>query len=292
MNALAKNTAADPEREFKMGNGEFQAIAKAIYKHAGIVIDSSKRELVYSRMSRRLRALSLSDFSSYLSILEGAQGKSEIKHLINTLTTNHTRFFREPHHFQYMQETIIPYWKKRAEKTGNKRLRIWCAASSTGEEPYTLAMVIANGLKGSVQWDWKILATDIDTSVLAAAKKGIYENKALEEIPKDYRRSYINKLGDGQFEIKPELKRHLTFNRLNLHGAWPIKTSFDMIFCRNVFIYFDLPSKQLLVDRFSEVLSEEGWFFLGHSESILVENSPFKLVGRTIYEPSNVVRRL
>ncbi len=291
MTALA-NENVQEDREFSMDDAAFKTISEAIYKQAGIVIDETKRELVYARVVRRLRALSLPGFESYAQLLQGANAVKESKDFINALTTNHTRFFREPHHFEFLQNTIIPYWKKRAKFTGNKRIRVWSSASSSGEEPYTLAMVLADAFDRGEGWDWKILATDIDTNILNKAKQGRYDDLGLEEIPPGYKARYLKQNDDKSFIVNSELKNHITFNRLNLHSAWPIKTEFDVIFCRNVFIYFDPPSKKSLVDRFAKTLSNDGWLFLGHSESILGDRSAFKLVGRTIYEPRHVERTI
>jgi len=273
------------DREFSMRDGDFRVIAGAIYDHAGIVIGDHKKELVYSRLARRLRQLGLPNFEAYLARLEGPEGDAERNHLINALTTNHTNFFRESHHFDYIRETLVPYWKQRAAKTGNKTLRIWSAGCSTGEEPYTLAMVLHQALEGQPGWDWKILATDIDTNVLARCKAGVYEASAAEGIPARYRTPYVEKVSGDQSRIRMsgKLRSHLVFNRLNLHAAWPVKKPFDTIFCRNVTIYFDAPAKNLLMQRYRKQMKDDALLFLGHSESLLGGVVDLTPVGRTIY---------
>ncbi len=277
--------ASPPDnREFRLSEKAFRAIAETIYAHAGIVLDTSKKELVYARLARRLRKLSFPDFSSYLDFVNSDDGQEERTNLINALTTNHTKFFREDHHFDFLRSTIIPYWKTRARQTGNKRLRIWSSASSSGEEPYTLAMVLGAELDDS--WNWKILATDIDTNVLDIGRQGLYPSELLRDIPRDYQRKFITSQTVSTFNISPALQSRVVFNRLNLHGPWPIKGKFDVIFCRNVIIYFDAPSKEKLLQRFRASLTPDSWFFLGHSESVLDRQAGFQLVGRTIYRLS------
>lgn len=283
--ATASSRRAEGEREFAMRDADFRVIADAIYDHAGIVIGDHKKELVYSRLARRLRQLGLRDFTAYLARLDGPDGDGERNHLINALTTNHTNFFREPHHFDYIKDVLVPYWKTRAAKTGDKTLKIWSAGSSTGEEPYTLAMTLDAALKGDPGWKWKILATDIDTNVLKHCREGSYPASAISGVPKGYRSYCERDRRDGadRFVMSQALKSHMVFNRLNLHASWPIKTKFDAIFCRNVTIYFDGPSKQRLIERFATLLKPDACLFLGHSESLLGGKVDMSPVGRTIY---------
>lgn len=281
-------TATDHDRggrEFSMRDVDFRIIAKAIYDHAGIVIGDHKRELVYSRLARRLRELGLPDFKAYLDRLDGALGDAERNHLINALTTNHTNFFRESHHFDYVRNHLVPYWKRRAQSDGNRKLRIWSAGCSTGEEPYTLAMTMAEAMDGLGGWDWKILATDIDTNVLNHCREGRYEREAVKSTPAQYRTKFFRSSSrdDGHMAVSASLKSHLIFNRLNLHAAWPMKVKFDAIFCRNVTIYFDADSKRTLIQRFRGMMKEDACLFLGHSESLLGDSGHLKSVGRTIY---------
>ncbi len=289
--ARAPLTGLAREREFHMRDEDFRVIARAMYDHAGIVLGDHKRELVYSRLARRLRRLGLDDFQSYLERLNGPLGDQERNHLINALTTNHTNFFREAHHFDFIRERLVPYWKKRAAETGSKKIRLWSAGCSTGEEPYTLAMVLADTLGREGGWDWKILATDIDTNVLARCKSAEYEAGAIAGIPEHYRKAYVKPVkGDpSRVRLAPQLRSHLVFNRLNLHAAWPIRHPFDAIFCRNVTIYFDGPSKNTLMKRFRGLLRDDACLFLGHSESLLGGVTDMTVAGRTIYVVSGGV---
>jgi len=283
--ALTASSRRKGEREFHMSDGEFREVAKIIYAQAGIVLGDHKKELVYSRLARRIRELGLADFKSYMLRLNGNNQNEERSHLINALTTNHTHFFREIHHFEYIQKTVVPKWIARAEKSGSKQLKFWSAASSSGEEPYTLAMTVAHALEGHSGWDWKMLATDIDTKVLQQARLGHYKAETAKGIPPAIRSKYVSPV-KGQpdmINIKDSLKPNITFNQLNLHGDWPMKGQFDLIFCRNVTIYFDAESKNRLVARFRDYLKPDGVLFLGHSESVLGEKAKYHSVGRTIY---------
>ena len=286
--AASATKRADGEREFRMRDSEFQAIAAAIYAHAGIVLGEHKKELVYSRLARRIRELGLADFKDYIDYLNGPNKLRENGHLINALTTNHTHFFREEHHFEHIAKEVVPRWKANAKKTGSKKLRFWSAGCSTGEEPYTLAMTVAHALASEKGWDWRILATDIDTKVLDHAKQAHYKADIAKSVPPAIRAKYISKLrgDDTKIAIDPSIKPHMRFNHLNLHGSWPMTSKFDLIFCRNVTIYFDAKSKQTLVSRFRQFLKPDGFLYLGHSESILGEKADFHSVGRTIYAHS------
>lgn len=283
--ALA-NVKPVESREFALQDAEFQAIADAIYAQAGIVVGANKRDLVYSRLARRLRSLGLPDFAAYVRRLDGPEGQAEIGFLINALTTNHTHFFRESHHFDFMLDTAIPYWIKRAERGGSRCLRIWSAGCSSGEEPYSIATTMADGFRGRVGWDWKILATDIDTDVLNMARAGRYGMNRLKDVPESAQKKYLDKIAGkpDERQFKPELRKHITFNRLNLHGKWPMRCKFDLIFCRNVAIYFDAEAKKTLVQRFTGTLRDDGWICLGHSETGLGESANLDGVGRTIYK--------
>lgn len=288
----AANKNEMESREFRMRDSDFRTIVEAIYAHAGIVIGDHKRELVYSRLARRLRRLGLSDFETYLARFDGPAGAEERDHLINALTTNHTHFFRESHHFDHVRDVAVKHWQERAAKTGDRKIRIWSAGCSSGEEPYSLAMTLADALGRSAGWDWKILATDIDTNVLDDARRGEYPKGAVRDVPKRLQSAYLkNSAPDGSMvRVQESAKSHLVFNRLNLHGAWPMKGQFDLIFCRNVTIYFDGPTKNKLVKRFAENLKPDGWLYLGHSESVLGGTAGLQPVGRTIYSCNGKAR--
>ncbi|MFS2316801.1 CheR family methyltransferase [Maricaulis sp. D1M11] len=278
----AQRQMMDPDRrEFDMNDADFQAISDLLYRRAGIVLGDHKRELVYARLARRLRTLGLGDFQSYRAVLESESGQNEQNVLINALTTNHTRFFRESHHFDYLANSLVPLWLNEIRMGRRKRVRIWSAGCSSGEEPYSIALVLARFRDLMSRADVKILATDIDTQVLATARAGLYPANAETTLdaPAQKRVEHVG----GQIGM-PELERGLiTFNKLNLHGPWPMKGLFDVIFCRNVTIYFDTPTKTRLLQRFHDQLTPSGLLFMGHSESLVSGETGFVSAGRTVY---------
>ncbi len=277
----SQTKGTNPEREFLFTDKDFDKIRELIYNHAGIVLREEKRTMVYSRLGRRLRELELNTFQEYLTRLEKNDFKGdEFENLVNSLTTNLTKFFREDHHFTYLKnQVLIPYLE--AYKAGKcpRRFRIWSAGCSTGQEPYTLAMTIAETPNIS-QLDIKVLATDIDTKVLASAKAGFYEK--VEGIPQDLLKKYATPSGNG-YQMNESLKRFLVFKQLNLLEPWPMSGPFDVIFCRNVVIYFDKPTQAKLFNRYADLLGENGKLFIGHSESLHHVCDRFHLVGQTIY---------
>lgn len=276
---------SDREREFPMSDKEFRAIAATLHEHAGIVLGERKRELVYGRLSRRLRALGLASFKQYVDRLHGPDADLEQAHFINALTTNHTQFFREPHHFDFIREVAIPHWTRRARETDDWRLRLWSAGCSTGEEPYSLAMTLAKALEHEPRWDWKVLATDIDTKTLQHGRMAEYAASVGASIPTDLRNAYSKPVGrqSDRFRMNSNIRDRVVFNRLNLLGPWPITVRFDAVFCRNVIIYFDAETKSSLVSRYAKVLKPDGWLMLGHAESILDSRHKLQPIGRTIY---------
>lgn len=266
-----------------LGDAEFDFIRHVIAENAGIVLGPNKRQLVQGRLGRRLRELGLPSYEAYCDHVRDS-GPEELVGLINALTTNVTAFFRENHHFDALASYMIPEALKRNQAT--RRLRIWSAGCSTGEEPYCLAMVAAETVPAHLRWDVKILATDIDSEVIAAAQQGIYPIDRLATVPQDrLRRCFRKGVGAnaGQALIQPDIARLISFRTLNLLQAWPMKGPFDIIFCRNVMIYFDQATRERLLARFAELLAPEGYLCLGHSESIHAGTAPFRLVGKTIY---------
>lgn len=268
------------QQEFALHDRDFRKIVEIVTTKTGIVINDKKRAFVHGRLGRRLRVLGLSDFSQYCRVLEGPDGDAEQSMLVNAITTNHTSFFREPHHFDYLVKTILPSVVQGATK---RRLRIWSAGCSTGEEPYTLAMVLS-GHVPTAAWDRKILATDLDTNVVAHARAGLYDAERLKSIPDVFLKRHVSQLPDGRGEMGAELKSLISFAPLNLLESWPMRGPFDIIFCRNVVIYFDKPTQSRLFDRYADLLAKDGWLVVGHSESLLNITDRFKLVGRTIYQ--------
>jgi chemotaxis protein methyltransferase CheR len=269
--------------EYEIDDRDFHKIAQLVRDKTGIVIDGRKRAFVQSRLGRRLRALGLADFAAYCRMLEDPQaGEAEQAMLVNAVTTNHTSFFREPYHFDYLAATVMPAILAGARER-NHRLRIWSAGCSTGEEPYSLAMILCECRQKLRDWDCRILATDLDTNVLAHAESGLYDAERALSIPSELRRHYVTSADDGQIAIREPLRSLITFRQLNLLGEWPMKGQFDVIFCRNVTIYFDKNTQRTLLDRFARILRPDGWLFVGHSESLLNLTDRFQLVGRTVY---------
>jgi chemotaxis protein methyltransferase CheR len=271
------------QQEYALHEGDFRKICRLVMDTAGIVLSDKKRAFVQGRLGRRLRVLGLSDFAAYCRLLESPAGDEEKNNLINAVTTNHTSFFREPHHFQYLAQTILPHIAK-TQRGGGGRFRIWSAGCSTGEEPYTIAMTLREHQSPLRGFDVRILATDLDTNVVARAAAGVYDAERLATIPKSLRLKYFTDLDDGSAEAGDELSSLITFAPLNLLQDWPMKGPFDVIFCRNVVIYFDKATQRRLFDRYAELLKPDGWLFIGHSESLMNVTDRFDLVGRTIYQ--------
>lgn len=270
---------------------EFALFQNLIYKVAGISLSESKKHLVQSRLQKRLRHYDLTSYKAYYDLV-ATQGENcpELIELVNCITTNKTSFFREPHHFEFVVRSILPEVQRQAARLGeSKRLRIWHAGCSTGEEPYTLAIAMAEAFGARHDWDARQLASDIDTQVLAHAERGVYEQERVETIPAPLLRKYFLR---GQrnkadyVKVKPELQRQITFRRINLlEEKWPIRagTLFDIIFCRNVVIYFDKPTRQHLFARYASMLKPGGYLFIGHSESLTGISDSFESLGKTIY---------
>jgi chemotaxis protein methyltransferase CheR len=283
--AQATEVGDSQPQEFVLGDKEFNLIASLVRERTGIVLGAHKKTMMYSRLVRRLRALGLSSFKEYCQLLQGDRGGDEISALINAITTNLTKFFRESHHFDHLRDVAIP--AAITQGSGARRLRIWSSACSTGEEPYSIAMMLAAQGPRLTGWDSRILATDLDTAVLATAKNGIYPESVVENVPASLRKLHLTSVGaesDSNWKINERLRSMITFNQLNLLGDWPLKGPFDAIFCRNVMIYFDNPTKRRLVERLTNKLKVGGWLYIGHSETLLDHQSNLKLAGRTIYQ--------
>ena len=267
--------------EFAFTNEDFDRVRKLIYDHAGISLADSKRQLVYSRVGRRLRARELSSFAEYLGLLE-ANDADEWEAFTNALTTNLTSFFREEHHFPILAEHL-------KRPGGQRPLMLWCSAASTGEEPYSMAITAAeafNTLKPPV----RILASDVDTNVLAKAERGVYAMERLERMSPERLRRYFQKgrgANSGHARVRAELRELITFRQVNLlHSNWPLRGPLDGIFCRNVMIYFDKPTQYRILKKMAPLLGAEGLFFAGHSENFIHAADLFRLRGKTVYELS------
>ncbi len=275
------NAAAEPARirDFDFTERDFERVRQLIYGHAGISLSAAKRDMVYSRLARRLRQLGLQSFDDYLAHVEAGDA-AEWEAFTNALTTNLTSFFREPHHFPILVEHL--------RRAGAARpLAIWCSAASTGEEPYSIAMTAVEAF-GSFTPPVRILASDVDTNVLNTAQAGVYGDDRVEKLePERLKRFFLRGSGShaGKVRVRPELRNLITFRRINLlEGGWPLRGPLDVIFCRNVMIYFDKPTQLAILERFAPLMRADGLMFAGHSESFHHAGHLFRLRGKTAYE--------
>ena len=271
---------AAPEREYSFSSAEFAQVRELIRARAGISLSEGKRDMVYSRLVRRLRALSLGGFDEYLELLRGHDG-GEWQEFINSLTTNLTSFFREAHHFPVLADHLRQVYQGRP-------LTIWCSAASTGEEPYSLAITACEAFD-SLRPPVRILATDIDTNVLATAAAGVYPVERIEGLDGTRRKRFFLR-GRGEqadrVRVRPELGELIRFRQLNLLApGWPLKGPLEAIFCRNVMIYFDKATQGVILERFRPLLRPDGLLFAGHSESFPRGSHLFELLGKTVYRP-------
>ena len=275
------------EREFGFTDRHFEFLRKMVIEHAGINLSDAKRELVYGRITRRIRALNLQGFDEYCRLLEGEPG-GEIGNFINAITTNLTAFFREEHHFEFLRGTLVPAWL--AARDGRPRVRIWSAGCSTGEEPYSIAMTLRESMPANALADVAVLATDIDTNVIAHAEAGIYDLSRVESLPRARLQQWFRRGRGGNADkvrVLPELQSLIRFRQLNLMQEWPVRGPVDLIFCRNVVIYFDKPTQRKLFARFADKLAPRGYLVIGHSETLYNVSEAFELVGRTVYRKLN-----
>jgi chemotaxis protein methyltransferase CheR len=274
----APKTQSDSSRIFDFTPRDFARVRALIYKEAGISLSEGKQEMVYSRLARRLRAKGMSSFEQYLDGLEAGIDSGEWEAFTNALTTNLTSFFREAHHFPLLSDHVL-------SMTGS--LAIWCSASSTGEEPYSIAMSVCEAF-GTLTPPVNIVATDIDTNVLETAANGVYPIDRIDKMAPDrVKRFFLRGKGDreGLVRVRPELRQLITFKPLNLLApSWPVSGPFDAIFCRNVMIYFDKPTQSKILSRFAPLLKPEGLLFAGHSENFMHVSDVFILRGKTVYE--------
>ena len=270
--------AVDPSLRFSQA--DFEQVRSLIYQRAGINLNAGKHAMVYSRLSRRLRETGQSTFAGYLQWLQaskGAAGEAEWQEFVNCLTTNLTSFFREDHHFQALADDL-------RERAG-RHLRIWCSAASTGEEPYSIAMTVAETLGAQAQVN--ILASDIDTKVLATAQRGVYEADSRGLSAERLLRHFMRGKGGnaGFIRIKPELARRVEFRPFNLMShSWSLGEPFDLIFCRNVMIYFDAATQRQVLQQMHSVLRPGGLLYVGHSENFTESRALFRLRGKTVYQ--------
>jgi len=272
------DTAQTP-REFAFTADDFERVRKLLYEHAGIALSAAKQDMVYSRLARRLRVNGDQSFAQYLARLQSGDAK-EWESFINSLTTNLTSFFREAHHFDILAKQLKAITERRT-------IRIWCSAASTGEEPYSLAMTAVEAFN-SFTPPVTIFASDLDTNVLASGQRGVYPLERIEKLsPERASRFFLKGTGtqEGQVRVRPELQKLISFARINLLDArWAVQGPLDVIFCRNVMIYFDKKTQYDILKKFAPLMREDGLLFAGHSESFLHATDLFRSLGRTTYE--------
>ncbi|MEZ5957214.1 MAG: protein-glutamate O-methyltransferase [Hyphomonadaceae bacterium] len=284
MTALAissKNAPALIDGEYKFTARNFERIATFLKKESGIALTEAKATLVYSRLAKRIRKLGLKSFDEYCAFVETPGGAAERNEMLAALTTNVTRFFREPHHFEHFRTRIAPGLVDAARAGG--RVRLWSAACSSGEEPYSLALTLLDAFPDAGRHDVKILATDIDPNIVARARTGAYRSEAVAPIAKATRDRWMEfSAAEDVWRVKPEVRSLITFKELNLIGPWPMRRAFDVIFCRNVVIYFEEATQAMLWGRFKSSLTPQGRLYIGHSERVDVPG--YESDGLTIYK--------
>jgi chemotaxis protein methyltransferase CheR len=274
-------SALDASFDLNLTSQDLAFVSEVAYREAGLVIKPHKQAMARGRLARRARTLGVKSIADYCALLRTPDGRSEVPFLINALTTNHTSFFRERHHFDHLRRDVLPGLLDGA--TRQSRIRIWSSASSTGEEPYSIAAVVNSQVQNRPGLDLRILATDLDTDVLARAQAGRYTTETLQRVPRELSDLLKAEIHGTEVRMPAQLKKLLTFKQLNLIEDWPFSGLFDIIFCRNVLIYFDPPTKADVVDRMTQFLRPGGWLYLGHSESLSQPHPALELVGRTTY---------
>ena len=286
--AMQPNTSSSGrEREFEFSDADFDGLRTLVKQLAGISLSETKRELVYSRVSRRLRALGLASFAQYRELLAGGD-EQEMVEFCNALTTNLTSFFREAHHFEYLRERLL--LPRMADSAASRRIRIWSSACSTGEEPYSIAMTVCEALPDWRKWDIRILATDLDSEVLARAKAGVYAADRVRGMDPRRLAQFFAPQGGAQgggqaaqYRVSPDIAGMITFKQLNLMHPLPMPGPLDAIFCRNVVIYFDKDTQRELFARIARLQRPGDLLFIGHSESLFKVSDDYALVGKTVY---------
>ncbi len=265
------------QREFPMTDDDFWELSKLAYLHAGIVLKEPKKNLLYGRLSRRIRALKLKNFRDYINLIK-TENHQEFDEYLNTITTNLTSFFRENHHFEYLKTDVFPF----IESQHPQWVRFWSAGCSTGEEAYSIAMTALEHFRYVDRM--KILATDLDANVLKHGRSGIYDASRVETMEQTkLKRHFKRERTTGNVQVKDSLREMVTFNRLNLLADWPMKHKFDVIFCRNVLIYFDKETQERLIHRYVRQLNPRGFLIIGHSENISHHQKELDFIGHTIY---------
>jgi len=282
MNKLINNL----DKEFQFTNEDFYFLSDLVGKNAGINLTEDKRELVYGRVAKRLRLLGINSFSEYCDLLR-QKNTGEFTHFINSITTNVTSFFREEHHFEYLAKKIVPDIIRKNTGAAQPRLRIWSAGCSTGEEPYSIAMVLRENIKDIDMWDAKILATDLDSNVLEIANKGEYPINRVSEISIERKKRWMlmgTGTKKGSIKIRKNIQNLVHFKQLNLTETWPVHSTFDCVFFRNVAIYFKRDTQIKLLNKFADHLDENATLFVGHAESLIGVSNRFENKGLTIHQ--------
>ena len=272
--------------EFALTDREFNRVKARVYAEAGISLSDAKRTLVVSRLGKLVRTLRLDSFDAYVDYLERQGSAADAQDFVNALTTNLTRFWREDHHFAHLVTYIgqLMQQRPRTGLGGKPKLRIWSAGCSTGQEPYTIALSLLSALPELRRWDFRILATDIDTNVVAKAAAGVYPENELNGLAPERARLF-EKIGGEQIRVPAAARELISFKPLNLmHNPWPMRGPFDAVFCRNVAIYFDKKTQGELFARLGGILVPEGFLYIGHSENLGAGGDNFRLVGKTIYQ--------
>ncbi len=282
MNSPVIAHAQDAPQEYAFSDAHFELLRRLVGKYAGISLNETKRQLVYGRLARRIRALNLTGFDAYCELVRH-EGSAEVENFINAITTNLTSFFRENHHFECLAQQVVPMLLN--TNAASRRIRVWSAGCSTGEEPYSIAMTLLEALGNTTGWDIKVLATDIDSNVVATAAAGIYPANRQQGLGEARLKRWFTGAGGapGNLRLKDEVRSLIRFAPLNLTQEWPFKGPFDVIFCRNVVIYFDKETQARLFGRYADALAGHGYLFIGHSETMFSTCSRFDLIGRTTY---------
>lgn len=284
MTVARHNSTGFAAQDVGIDDAAFKRLSVILRSESGIVLSESKKSLAVSRLSRRLRELKLPDFTSYADLLESDAGEAERREMIYLLTTNVTNFFRESHHFDFLKNDILPSVLK-GGRTG-ERLRIWSAGCSSGQEPYSIAMSVLEAIPDIHRYDARILATDIDANMVRTARAGIYRDLEKTQVSSERRARFFEKQKESTaWKVVEAVQKLITFEELNLIRDWPMRGPFDVIFCRNVVIYFDSGTQEALWSRFSKMLSPGGHLFVGHSERVSGPAAKtMKLVGTTLYK--------
>jgi chemotaxis protein methyltransferase CheR len=263
---MGAQSGATVDGEFHLSTADFNTIAKIIHAEAGIALAENKGQLVYSRLAKRLRSLGLASFKEYCDLITHDDGAAERQAMIAALTTNVTRFFREPHHFEHLKTIILPPLLQKAKQGG--RVRLWSAACSSGQEPYSIGMTVLSLMPDAGRYDVKILASDIDPNMLREGQEAVYPEAAMQSVPPALRAKWFTNVGPGSARAGEELRALVTFRKLNLIGNWPMQGLFHVVFCRNVVIYFNAETQARVWGRIAPLLEPGGVLYIGHSERI------------------------